>query len=566
MRDDYLQRLMVNGWTLAGILGAIVYLIVAGFGPLDVTNVDWIYAKDDIATAQTGWTFYRYSPWEAQIALNPAYGMDFSGSILFSDAVPLYAIPFKFLSPILPETFQYFGLWTFTSFVLQGVFGWLLMSKASNNPAIRLMGAVLLLLTPLYAYRLVACTHMSLTAHWLVLGSLYLALPPQATKRPWLWWGLLVCASAFVHAYLWAMVATLWLADVARRVIFNWRERAVWLELVGVSAVLIALVMGTGVWAGPAGEFQGGFSWFKMNVFSPFDPNPWTNNILDRPGWSYILPDQQNWIGDYEGFAYAGLGGIIFAAIAAWAALPFFKTFKFSWAYAPLALVLVGMGVFAVSQNVTFGNVNFWVPWPSPLQTLGELFRATGRFIWPFYYFVFFACLFVIAKKLPVRTTLMVLAGVCAVQAADLTRGWITDSQYLRYRGAFPDPLRSAFWDQAGERYAAIRLGPRWAQHPYYLYAAHVALRHGMSTDASYLSRNDTDAQAAATARIEQAIETGEWPADTLYIVNTDVATRASATIDRSRNFIGRVDGVLVIAPGWTGCDDCGAVSWEPAP
>ncbi len=557
------QRIMTNGWIVAGLLGAIAYLIVAGPSPLDVTNTDWLHLKHDIATAQAGWTYYRFSPWSEQIALNPDYGMDFSGSILFSDAVPLLAIPFKALSPFLPETFQYFGLWTFTSFVLQGVFGWLLMSRASDNSVVRMLGAIILLLTPLYAYRLVACTHMSLTAHWLVLGALFLCVPPH-TRRPYLWWALLVLASAFVHAYLFSMVATLWFADVARRLIVDWRKA--WMEPLGIGVVLTALVLTTGVWSGPAGEFQGGFGWFKMNVLSAFDPNPWTGTELDRPGWSFVLPDLPNWGGDYEGFAYAGLGGLILAGLAAWTLPNFFRTHRIAWRYAPLWLVLLGMGIFAASQNVTFGAVSLWLPWPAPLQTLGELFRATGRFIWPFYYFVFFACVYLLARRLPLRTLLLALAGVALVHAADPARGRLTDAQYLRHRGAFPAPFTSPFWDQAAERYDAVRLAPRWIEHPYYLYVAHYAQRHSMGTDASYLSRNNSEAQAAADARIEHGIETGNWPSDTLYVVNNDVARRASATLDRTRNFLARVDGVIVLAPNWAGCGDCGAEPWEPQP
>jgi hypothetical protein len=558
---DLYRRLIMNGWILAGLLGAAWYLVVVGPMPLDVTNTDWIFQRDDIATAQMGWTFYRNAPWSAQIALNPDYGMDFSGSILFSDAIPIFAIPFKALSPILPDTFQYFGLWTFMSFVLQGVFGWLLMSRVSERPEVRMLGAILILLTPVYVFRMVAWEHMSLTAHWPILAALYLSLPSHS-RLPWLWWGLLVIATGFIHAYTFAMVATIWLADVARRLIVNVRDVRTWLEPVGVGALLALLVTVTGVWAGPAGVFQGGFGWFKMNVLSAFDPNPFTGTELDRPGWSYIMPDLPNWPADYEGYAYAGLGGLILAAIAAWSLPRFFRTHRLSWSYAPLGLALFGMGVFAVSQNVTFGSVNLWLPWPSPLQSLGELFRATGRFIWPFYYFVFFACVYLIAQRLSPRTLLLALGAVILVQAVDTSRGWLTGGQYLHYRGAFAAPLTSPFWDQAAARYQAVRIAPHYVEHPHYLYVAQFARAHGLTTDAAYLSRNSTEAQAASEARIAHGIATGEWPEDTLFVVSEDVARQASSALDRSRNFLARVDGVIVLAPGWTGCADCGATSY----
>jgi hypothetical protein len=562
MAPDLYRRLMMNGWMLAGILGAIWYLIVVGPMPLDVTNIDWILRRHDIATAQTGWMFYRLAPWAAPIAFNPTYGMDFAGSILFSDAVPLFAIPFKALSPILPETFQYFGLWTLVSFVLQGVCGWLLMSRVSDNPVVRLLGAILILLTPLYMFRLVAWEHMSLTAHWPVLAALALCLPPH-TRRPWLWWGLLVVSTAFVHAYIFAMVATLWLADLARRFLVDFRKRDTWLEPIGIGAMLAALVTVTGVWAGPAGEFQGGFGWFKMNVLSPFDPNPFTGTMQDRPGWSYIVPDLPNWAGDYEGFAYAGLGAFVLAAMAGWAAPHFFRTQRLSWVYAPLGLALFGMGVFAVSQNVTIGSVNLWLGWPGPLQSLGELFRATGRFIWPFYYFIFFACVYVLAKKLSPRLLIAALAGVILIQAVDTSRGWISDGRYLRERDTFQSPLTSPFWDEAAARYRSVRLAPYWVDYPRSLHVARFALAHGLPTDAAYLSRTSTPAKAASEARIAHGIATGEWPTDTLFVVDEDVAQRAAATLDRSRNFLARVDGVIVLAPGWAGCSNCGATAFQ---
>lgn len=560
MLRTWLRPLLDHGWIPAGVFGALVYLVVAGPGPLDVTNIGWIYKQPDIAGAHMGWNFYRDAPWSAPIADNPAYGIDFSGSILFADAIPLMAIPFKALAPILPEPFQYFGLWTFLSFVLQGVFGWLLMGRATTNPLARVLGAFLISLTPVYCYRLVYawCTHMSLTAHWLVLGALCLCLPPH-TRRPWLWWGLLLATAAFTHAYLFCMVAALWLADLTRRVFADsgqtWRKT--WLEPLGVAAAVGGLVWATGVWSGPSGEFQGGFSWFKMNVFALIDPSS-----SPMSSWSYIVPNIPNWDGDYEGFAFVGLGGLVLAAGAVWS-LPYvlrqapLLSLRPYW---PLAITLLGMAVFAVSRNVTFGDVNFWVWWPQPLHDLGELFRATGRFIWPLYYFLFFAGVLVAARRLSPRTLSIVLAVAVVVQAADTSRGWTDDGAYLRERSsAFRTRLVSPFWDEASHRFDAVRLAPHGNNDSRYLDVATMARAQGMVTDAVYLARVRTTATEASRARIERGVATGEWPQDTLFVLDEETTRRVAATNDSARNFLALVDGVFVLAPGWTGCSDCGA-------
>ncbi|MEQ1608371.1 MAG: DUF6311 domain-containing protein [Hyphomonadaceae bacterium] len=555
---DWLQRLIVNGWILAGLFGALVYLAVAGPGPLDVTNTGWIFEQTDITGAYMGWSFYRDAPWSAAIADNPLYGMDFSGSILFSDAIPLMAIPFKALSPMLPEQFQYFGLWTFLNFVLQGVFGWLLMSRATDNALARILGAILISLTPLYIYRLVypECTHMSLTAHWLVLGALYLCLPPH-TRRPWLWWGLLLAAVAFVHAYLFCMVAALWLADLVRRGFLDFRKT--WIEPLGIALTVGGLVWVTGVWSGPAGEMDGGFGWFKMNLLGLIDPS-------SRPtsNWSYVVPDMPNWGGDYEGYAFVGLGGLILAGVAAWALPGIRKQLSLSilLPYWPFAMALLGMAIFSVSRNATLGTVNFYLPWPGFLHYLGELFRSTGRFIWPLYYALFFVGVLIASRRLPARTLCMILAGAAIVQAIDTSRGWTSDGAYLRQPSStFQTALVSPFWDQAETRYDAVRLAPYKNMDPRFPEVTTMARAHGMTTDAAYLARIRTTAAKDSRARIERGIATGEWPQDTLFVLDEPIARRILETNDPTKNFVGRVDGMLVLAPGWTGCSDCGAVS-----
>jgi hypothetical protein len=279
------------------------------------------------------------------------------------------------------------------------------------------------------------------------------------------------------------------------------------------------------------------------------------------------MPDLPNWGGDYEGFAYLGLGGLMLAALTLWALPRFVREhagqLRPNIAYAPFWLCLIGMSIFALSQNITFGTFNLYLWWPSPLQSLGELFRSTGRFVWPFYYFCFFAALYVLSRRLKSRTLLIALSGFALVQAIDITPGWLHDRPYLLQRGpAQQTALTSPFWSHAATRYQAVRLAPHDNARPDYLNVALMAYDQGLTTDAVYLSRTSTPATITARARLEHGLATGEWPADTLFVLDEETAARASTSLDRSANFLAQVDGYIVLAPGWTGCTECGAVPY----
>jgi hypothetical protein len=231
-------------------------------------------------------------------------------------------------------------------------------------------------------------------------------------------------------------------------------------------------------------------------------------------------------------------------------------------------LVLVGMWVFALSVNVTLGPWHLYVPWPRPLQTLGEVFRSTGRFVWPLYYFVFFAAVFVVSRRLPSRELTAALALAVVVQAVDCVPGWIKYRPFLSRTGtSFSTALTSPFWSEAGQRYKAVRVAPHPGSaappHPRFGEIAGFANAHGLPTDAAYLTRTSPAVSKAVEAGIERAVATGAWPSDTLFVLDDDIARRAKRTLDRGRDFLARVDGLIVLAPGWRGCSDCGAIE-EP--
>jgi len=100
------------------LLGTVAFFIVVGPRVLNPGNIGWIRAGDP-ATHYLGWHFFRNSEWSFPVGLNPNYGLEISNAILFSDSNPLLAILFKPFAGLLPETFQYFGVWVYACFVLQ---------------------------------------------------------------------------------------------------------------------------------------------------------------------------------------------------------------------------------------------------------------------------------------------------------------------------------------------------------------------------------------------------------------------------------------------------------------
>ena len=188
------------------LIGVCSFLIICGPRFLDPTNISWLVGGDPLQH-YLGWAFYRNSPWTWPVGLSPMYGMDFSSSIVFTDSIPLLAIPFKALSPLLPDTFQYLSIWVMLCFVLQAYFAFRLIGLITNSTAIQCLGCILFLFSPPLIFRL--SLHESLIGHFLLLASLYLNLkPPSASKkleRPLAWLLLVACAS-MIHFYLFVII------------------------------------------------------------------------------------------------------------------------------------------------------------------------------------------------------------------------------------------------------------------------------------------------------------------------------------------------------------------------
>ena len=115
------------------LLGAAAFFMVVGFAPLNPNNADWILGRLDPTQHYLGWLFFRNGPWTFPAGLSPLFGQDLSSSIVYSDSIPLLAITFKAIGPLLPDRFHYFGIWIFASFLLPAWLAWKILGLYSNS-------------------------------------------------------------------------------------------------------------------------------------------------------------------------------------------------------------------------------------------------------------------------------------------------------------------------------------------------------------------------------------------------------------------------------------------------
>ena len=100
-------------------IATAAFFYFTGGAILNPTNVKWLYWGDP-ATSYLGWQFFRDTALlQFPIGVTPNYGVGFSASIMYTDSLPIFGIPLKFLSPLLPDQFQYFGAWIYLSFFFQ---------------------------------------------------------------------------------------------------------------------------------------------------------------------------------------------------------------------------------------------------------------------------------------------------------------------------------------------------------------------------------------------------------------------------------------------------------------
>ena len=499
---------------IACILGAVCFLIIYGPYVLNPFYDDWIFmtGERDLTQHYLGFCMYRSSPWQFPIGLVTTASYPHDMSVIYTDAIPLFAFFGKLLNPILPQVFQYLGIYGMISMMLMGGMGALLIYEYSGR--VKLSVILSLFYTLAWTMLLRMFYHTSLTSQWLILISLYLwkRLDLSAhTLKNALIFAVFSAAGMLIHPYLWAMSGgilamcvleyLITARDIKRSLLYGFCYM-----FTGVICLYAfgAFAIGKGANLG-AGKYE-------ANLNTLF-------NSMDHG----ILPGLPVTLLQYEGFGYLGLG-ILFISIVGILTfivrmrkpvLDIHRLFLFLTAF-----IFV---LFSIVPEVSLGDrVLVYVDLGKVLGTVVGIFRSNGRFIWPVSIMVMTYLLVFAIRNLKGRRLYILLALALFLQVLDLSpfllkRHRLFNVSDYEYSGILDGlgPLNDVI-----DRYDHIVMDLHDGEVDQYL--TYYAYLNGMTTNSFYYARpnnNDTDGTLEA---LRNDMDRGRYDESLLYVIGAD--------------------------------------------
>ena len=538
-------------FALGAALGIAAFLLVYGVAPLDVTKDTFCrggYLEKDIQQHYAGWLFYRQSAKSFPLCVTTAINAPQGISIAYTDSIPLVAALCRPLANWLGGTFQYFGWFTLLCFALQGGFGALLCSLFAPGYLLPILGDFLFVTSPILYER--AFRHTSLGAQWLVLAVLYFYFLLRRKGRyasPALF--ILNVIAIGIHPYFLPMTYAVTLALLLEYAVHTRRWRGPLLYLTGDLICTVGLGWVLGLFYGTATSGgQALYGYFSMNLNALWNPVG-----VNGTQYSRLLPAQSQINGNYDAFAYLGLGILI--------ALPFVfvlarhrvrPIFRRHWALAAVCVILT---LFAVSNVITANGVTLLtIPLPGKVIEICSVFRSGGRLFWPVYYLLILAA-FAGTARMP-RGVIGAFALVL-VQIWDVSPGLVQRHQDMAsavQEEAFPSGMQSDFWQTAATRYRHLESVQGLQDDA--LHLALYAADHGMTTNDPFAARYDADSLERERASILKELSAGILRKDTLYLFEDEGAFLQAVEPVKGQAWCGRIssqDGTsswYVIAPG----------------
>ncbi len=549
------------GACISGFIGLLFFLFLF-HETLNPNYTAWIIIDGwDTLQHHIGWEFFRSAPWSFPIGVNKNLAFPVGVPITYTDSIPLIAFPLKLISRFLPQPFQFLGLWTALCFILQGITAYFLLKTKLKDNFLSVLGSIFFIMSPIMLFRVNG--HASLSAHWLLLLGL-LILFKKTSYKFWQW-PTLLSLSIFVHPYILFMNGALFFADLTKQYFVN---KTLSLKKITkhftfsiTLILLISYIIGI-FYAGSVSD--GGFGYFSLNLNALFNPYGW-----DSP----ILPDLHWGPGQYEGFAYLGVGMIILLlfSLFSWGIQtvkhtdhktiqPCNHTNLKQWLNKitsnmppwPITTVLIILTLFSVSHIIQLNQytlLSFPLPEIIKEKYLGP-FRASARFFWPVYYAILlFSLSFIKKQKKHIATIILIIT--LSIQIFDFSNSFARlDQKYANK--TWNTPLISDQWQAFAKEYTHIAFIPNYTYtidingNTYQSISVYAA-QNNMTLNTGYIARKTKGLDAHLTDQIKN-LQSGTIDQNTLYILPEN-HTEYTKNIDTTKHPIINIDNFTILAP-----------------
>ena len=134
-------------FAIGAVIGLVLFVCIYGFRVLDFTYDEWLLTGKDLQQHYVGWKFFRNAPWTFPIGCHNGLTHPYYVSVLYTDSIPLFAIFFKLFSPVLPQTFQYFGLFGLMCYILNGGMASVLIARFNKSKLFCALGSIFFILS-----------------------------------------------------------------------------------------------------------------------------------------------------------------------------------------------------------------------------------------------------------------------------------------------------------------------------------------------------------------------------------------------------------------------------------
>lgn len=538
---------------VGSLIGILCFLCVYGVRILDFTYTGWLMNGDmDLRQHFLGWCHYRSSDWHIPIGLIDTLSYPISVSVIWTDSIPLFAVICKLLRGVLPETFQYFGLFGLICFALQGGISILLVRKYTENKYICILSVPFFTLSFTLLQRMYY--HTALGAQWLLLLALLIWFYEERfhtiQRKCAVWAGMgFLCVS--IHSYFVPMVGLIMMGSLMDAWIGNDNENQVrqesskrsnekkglciFLKEVGLPvgsyclAVLFNLFILGAFYqnASPVGEGIGTFG-SNLNTFF---------NSLGHSAILQGLPLYNDF--QYEGFGYLGAGILLLLIVVmvrlvrAMVMRKVVMNREFLMRHrrtALLGLIAVLFCALAVLPMVTAGDVKlFGIPYPGPVKTLMNIFRSNGRFIWTPMYMIMLGVVvmtaraeryFAVSDGKQGRTSAILLITVAVlIQIIDVSKMAGEKRDYFAENMHTYQPVWDTLDAETARKIAdADHFVFMYDENDWIMDTAYFAYYHGMTQNNYYYARSYAERIGSVIEDYRQELEQGAVRDDTIYI------------------------------------------------